>query len=365
MIKNYCNGIICIGLLFVFTSHKAPSCDIQFGKAVRIARVTGAPGAEEYLKNPNTSHINYNVGGTDLGIIWEMEKGRYGIFFGDTYGRHHFEEPVVKGSDWRCNVLAFSGDEKLEDGLTINNMAVDASGQACEIIYGGKDMSGNGNWTSIPTGAVRANGADYVHYMNVRHWESSNWGTNYSAFYRSDDNGVSWKPVPRVRFGEDSNFGQVGFSKKDSFVYMIGTESGRQSSPRLARFRQKDIEVQDRYEYWNGLKKEWVHDEEKATNLFEDATGELSFIYHEKSRQWLLLYFNETRAEISARYAPELTAVWSQPQCVAHRNEYPRLYGSYIHPLSAYSDHIYFLMSMWHPYNVFLMRTEIKYMTGL
>lgn len=362
MNKYYRNGMVYVCLLLVFASHGVPCCDIQFGKAVQIARVTGAAGAGEHLKSPNATPADYNVGGTDLGIIWEMEKGRYGLFFGDTYGRHHFEKPVVKGSDWRCNVLAFSRDQALEDGLTIDEMAVDTLGKAREIVYGGKDMSGKGNWTSIPTGAIRANSADYVHYMNVRHWNSSNWGTNYSSLYRSGDNGKTWAPVKTVRFGENSNFGQVGFFKKDSFVYMIGTESGRQSSPKLARFRETDIEHQNAYEYWDGTNGKWIKGhEEKATNLFHDATGELSFIYHEKSQLWMIFYFNEKRYEICARYAPDLTGKWSAPQRIAHGKEYPKLYGSYIHPVSVYKDSIYFLMSIWEPYNVFLMRTDLKY----
>ena len=340
------------------TSHQR----LIFGKAEMIARVTGKSANSEDFPNPNATHTDYNVGGTDLGIIWEIEKGQYGIFFGDTYGRYHLEEPIEKGADWRCNVLAYSDDKNLEDGLTLNNMAVDSIGNAREIVYGGKDTSGHGNWTSIPTGAIRANRIDYVHYMNVCHWNSSNWGTNYSGLYKSSDNGKTWNGCPSVKFGKDSNFGQVGYWKKDGYVYMIGTESGRQSTARLCRFLEQDIEKQDKYEFWNGKQNEWIiGDEMQATNLFEDHVGELSFIYHNKSKSWILAYFCETRNEISIRYSKDLVGVWSEPLCVASRKEFPRLYGSYIHPVSTDKDCLYFLMSMWEPYNVFLMKTEIKY----
>ncbi len=351
-----------IGVLLILSATKIFSQAIQFATAACIARVTGASASHEPFKSPNATHTTYNVGGTDLGIIWKIDKSRYGIFFGDTYGKHHFEPPVVKESDWRCNVLAFSKDENLDDGLTIDHMAVDASGKAREIVYGRKDKSGTGDWTSIPTGAIQANGAAYVHYMNVKHWNSSNWGTNYSALYRSDDKGDTWKPVSGVKFDENSNFGQVGYFKKDGYVYMIGTESGRQSAPRLARFKERDIEKQQAYEYWNSAERKWIKGlEHKATNLFDDAAGELSFIYHKKSRNWVLLYFNEKRYEISARYTNDLTGEWSAPQGIAHGKEYPKLYGSYIHPLSVDKDSIYFLMSIWEPYNVFLMRTKINH----
>ena len=351
-----------IGLLLLLTGHEALSQSLMFETATCIARVTGAAAPHEPFKNPNATHTTYNVGGTDLGIIWEIDKSRYGLFFGDTYGRYHFESPVVKESDWRCNVLAFSKDQHLDDGLTIDGMVIDSLGYAKEIVHSRKDKSGTGDWTSIPTGAIQANGAAYVHYMNVRHWNSSNWGTNYSALYRSKDKGMTWKPVAGVRFEENSNFGQVGYFKKDGYVYMIGTESGRQSAPRLARFKEQDIEDQQAYEFWSNTDHKWIKGQEnRATNLFDDATGELSFIYHKKSRNWILLYFNEKRYEICARYAADLTGEWSAPQRIAHGGAYPKLYGSYIHPLSADNDSIYFLMSVWEPYNVFLMRTKINH----
>lgn len=352
----------CIGLLLLLTGGEAFTQSLMFDTATCIARVTGASAPDETIKNPNSTHTSYNVGGTDLGIIWQIDKSRYGIFFGDTYGRHHFEAPVVKESDWRCNVLAFSKDQNLDDGLTIDAMAVDTLGRAKEIVFSRKDKSGVGDWTSIPTGAIQAHGAAYVHYMNVRHWNSSNWGTNYSALYRSKDKGMTWQPVAGVRFDENSNFGQVGYFKKDGYVYMIGTESGRQSAPRLARFKEQDIENQQAYEFWNKEERKWIKGQElKATDLFNDATGELSFIYHKKSGNWILLYFNEKRYEICARYTTDLTGEWSAPQRIAHGKEYPKLYGSYIHPVSAEKDAIYFLMSLWNPYNVFLMRSNLQY----
>lgn len=36
------------------------------------------------------------------------------------------------------------------------------------------------------------------------------------------------------------------------------------------------------------------------------------------------------------------------------------LYGSYIHPLSTKGTTLYFLMSMWLPYNTYLMSVELK-----
>lgn len=336
--------------------------NLKIKKIERIARVTGTPTPNENLPSPNNTTDVYDVGGTDLGIVWEMDKGKYGIFLGDTFGKAFVPDqpdPADFGDNWRCNVLAFSVDNNLEDGLTIDAMVVDEKGNARELVPGGKDKSGNGNWTSIPTAAIRANGADYVHYFNMKNW--TGWITNYSGLYKSTDNGQTWTECSDVNFTSDSNFGQVGYFKKDGYVYMVGTETGRHSNPRLARFEEKDIENQANYEYWNKDQQEWIRgDESKATNLFEDTVGELSVAYNTKHKRWIMTYFCAKKYEISMRDAAELTGEWSAPQTLATGKKYPQLYGSYIHPASLNGDDMYFLMSMWRPYNVFLMKVEFE-----
>jgi len=341
--------------------------DINVNKVDCISRITGAELSDGALPevsfevNNQTDQL-FNVGGTDLGIIWEMEPGNFGLFFGDTFGadfRPNPGNPGPNGGSWRSNVLLFSNDNKLDDGLTINGATTNPNGNAREIVAGGKDVSGNGDWTSIPTAAVRVNGADYVHYMNIRSW--AGWITNYSSLYKSTDNGSSWARCWDVLFGTDSNFGQVGYFKKDGYVYMIGTVTGRDNRPHLARFREKDIERQSEYEFWDANIEKWIKgDENTATALFDDVAGELSFGYHENLDKWILLYFNGPRYEISLRTADNITGPWSDPVQLASGFEFPQLYGSYIHPLSLENDTLYFSMSMWLPYNVYLMGAELS-----
>ncbi|MDR0395357.1 MAG: DUF4185 domain-containing protein [Tannerella sp.] len=330
-------------------------------KVSRIARVTGRSMADESYPNPNQTATRWNVGGTDLGIIWEMQEGKYGIFFGDTYGSDFVPKqasPGPNGGSWRCNVLAFSDDHDLDDGLSFSAMATDQGGNAREIVYGGKDDSGNGDWTSIPTAAIRADGVDYVHYFNLKNW--TGWITNYSGMYKSVDNGLTWTKCEQIVFSSDSPFGQGGYFKKDGYVYMIGTRTGRDSEASLARFREPDIEDRNRYEYWDGVAGRWITgDEDKATPVIRDKVGELSFIYNEKHEKWIIAYFNADRYNITMRTAEHITGLWSEPYELASGKEYAQLYGSYFHPLSVSGDNLYFLMSMWMPYNVFLMKCEL------
>lgn len=336
-------------------------------KVDRIARVTGNAMSGELFPSPNNTALKWDVGGTDLGIIWEMQPGKYGIFFGDTFGRDftpNLTNPGPNGGNWRSNVLAFSEDNNLDDGLSFSSMATDTKGNAREIVYGGKNTSGSGDWTSIPTAAIRANGIDYVHYFNMRNW--TGWMTNYSGMYKSTDNGSTWTKCDNISFSSNSNFGQGGYFKKDGYVYMIGTETGRESNACLARFIESDIENRDNYEYWDGTANTWVKgDEYKASIIINDKVGELSFIYNKKHNKWIIAYFNGDRYNITMRTATEITGPWSEPYELAAGKDYAQLYGSYFHPLSVEGDNLYFLMSMWMPYNVFLMKAQLADMGNL
>lgn len=329
----------------------------------KIARVTGNTEAGESLPNPNQTAQKYDVGGTDLGIGWDMGNGVVGWWFGDTYGKSFTPQPQggpANNDNWRSNVLAFSHDGNLEDGLLIDSMVVDNLGHAKELIYGAKNTTGEGDWTSIPTAAVRVGNVDYIHYMNIRKWlEAGNWSTNYSAVYRSSDSGKNWSPTA-VRFDARSNFSQVGFAKKDGYVYMIGTRPGRLHPAYLCRIPEAEMENKEKYAYWNAEKGWLVNEELSATPIVQDGVGELSLLYHTGFKRWIMTYMNEKKYSLLLRSASCITGPWSEPVTLAEGKEYPGLYGAFMYPLKNDGNILYFLMSQWKPYNVFLMRANLK-----
>lgn len=104
------------------TLYAGYSRDIVLSDKGKLARVMGASFEGETLPNPNLTHENYSLGGTDLGIIWEISEGRYGVFFGDSYGPDFV--PVPGGGpggarDWRSNLLAFTENTDLDNGLVL------------------------------------------------------------------------------------------------------------------------------------------------------------------------------------------------------------------------------------------------------
>lgn len=334
------------------------SAHIAVDSLQRIARVTGSSIPGENLPDPNQTAVRSDLGGTDLGIAWDMGKGRTGYFFGDSYGRDF--QPVKEGGpgkagNWRSNVLGISSDQQLEDGITFDTLI------SRQIIYSPHITDGTDSHTAIPTAAVHANGRDYVHYMDIRKWgRPGRWETNYSGLYESRDGGMHWQSVKQVRFGALSNFSQAGYAKKDGYVYMAGTVPGRGGAIYLARFKEKGILRQESYEYWSGAAGWLKGQEAKAVRIIDAPAGELSLIWHEGFKRWIIAYLDESRHGLVIRDAAEASGPWSEPQMLARSAGYPGLYGSYIHPVSGKGNEFYFLMSMWYPYNVFLMKARLQ-----
>lgn len=349
------------------------SSELMMNNLVIVSRVTGNPLMNEHFPSPNNTAKKYDVGGTDLGIMWEMRNGQIGIFFGDTNGEDF--QPFKNGGggngkNWRSNVLAFSTDTTLDDGLTITGMLLDNEGKAREVIDGGK-ANPKVYQTSIPTSAIHANNADYVHYMNIYQWDAPDgrWLTNFSSIYASYDDGKTWHRKTNLTFDKNSKFSQVCYAKKDETVYMIGTLSGRGAAGYLAKVKERDIEDLSRYEYWNAEKNKWIKGEEKAATIVLPAPiGEGSLIYHEGFKRWILMYiydYNHDPNPVIKRHAivyrdtKDLRGGWSKIKVLTSSEQYPGLYSPYIYPMKNKGDKLYFTMSMWGQYNVFLMRADL------
>jgi hypothetical protein len=325
--------------------------------AERIAKLTG-PGSI------NATDTKYQLKATDLGILWDNGAGQILSAFGDTYGNGWTGPGAGTGDaatlDWRCNTLLRSSDRNLADGITFDSAAEDRPGHAKQLLDCQQVDQVEG--TVIPTAGIAVNGRQYIHYMSVNHWGSpGTWFTNYSGLAYSDDNGQTWVKDPTARWQNtaawDDNFQMSSLVKTGGYVYMIGTQNGRFGNAHLARVPEKQILSKSAYRYWDG--KTWSSRESAAVPIVVGPVSEVSVQWNAYLGKWLMMYLDEQRASIVMRSAASLTGPWSGQQVVVRGNDFPALYGSFMHPWSSGPD-LYFTMSQWDPYNVFLMHTKLS-----
>lgn len=326
--------------------------------------------------SPNNTVSRFGITGTDLGILWTnggaAGKNQVHMALGDTMG------DCEGDAQWRSNVLFRSSDDTLDDGMRIDDAPMERTGMAKSIL----PRSGHAfETTVIPTAGVSVGTTQYLRYMSVDTWgDPGEWTTNYSALARSTDNGENWTPVsgtartgtgrmaPPADLGTPHtrhDAGQMSAFVKHTvggtpYIYEFMTPSGRNGSAILARVPEAEIEDMDAYGFWNGS--DWVADESQAAVVFGDRVSELSVSWSPRLGEFLALYTNEDDNVVMRRSgSPE--GLWSGEDILLSSAHLPTLYGAFAHPWSpAITDDggaLYFTLSTWDAYNVFLMRTDL------
>lgn len=311
-----------------------------------VAQLTG--GAE----SRNDTATRWSIHGTDLGHMFWHREHLY-MVFGDTFGKGG-----LGGRHWRSNTLARLADPVPAEGLRIEQMITGPDGAARELIPSRK-IEGVEK-TIIPTNGISIGGRMYLHYMSVSSWGDAGgqWHVRHSGFAYSDDDGQTWEvPKNAIRPG-GSGFEQVALIRHGEFVYTFGIPGGRWGGVRLRRARAGRFPEPAAYEYWTG--RGWTRRAEAAALAVPAPVGELSVAWSERHRQWLMMYLNPGRRAAVLRTAPRLVGPWSEEQVVVTAGQYPGLYAPYIVPAGNLGDDVYFTMSMWKPYNVFLMHMTLR-----
>lgn len=295
----------------------------------------------------NDTDEAYGVHGTDLGSSF-LYDGQLYIVFGDTFG-----PGGLGGSDWRSNVLAVSTDDDPADGVTFDRFIEDRPGHAGELLDAKFD-----DVTVIPTYGIAVGDRLFLHYMAVQQWGAPGyWDLNSAGWAYSDDAGQTWTKDPEAVFPGDTNWGQVAIEEYDGYLYLFGIPGGRYGDLKLARVVPEQLLEIGSYEYWDGTA--WVGAPESAADLVEGPIGELSVRWNSYYGRWLMMYLIDDMGQIVVRTAPELTGPWDEPRIAVRSTEYPALYAPYLYPLWNDGPDIYFNMSLFGPYNVWLMKTSI------
>lgn len=318
----------------------------RIASVTQVRQLTGAP------PSMNSTDL-VNVYGTDLGSMFTHSDRRIYFLFGDTFG-----SPGRPGSsNWRSNTMAYTTDFVASDGITFDGWITDAMGNAKAMVEGNHDSNnGTGEVTKIPTAGWSHAGRQFMWFMSVKEYKSGGvWDVNHSEIAYSDDNGVSWI-LSGTRWPGSSNFIQVAFAEQAGFLLIWGIPAGRNGGVKLARVLLPDILDGGAYEYYTGSG--WSSNEADGQIIVAAPIGELSVLWNPYLERWIMMYLNEDSESIEVRESSEPTGPWSQPWQVVSGNDYRWLYGAYMHDLYTENNGktVYFLMSQYDHYNVFLMR---------
>jgi len=309
----------------------------------------------EWLTGPdsaNQTDENYNVHGTDLGSMFMLGDRLY-IAFGDTFACCPSVNGGAGGTRWRNNVIAYTSDLDPSDGITFDGMIAGPNGDARAVLERSRD-----DVTIIPTYGVGIGDRLYLHYMAVKEWGApGHWTLNRSGWGYSDDGGDTWEQPDDATWEGDTNFGQAALVVDGDWLYVYGIHGGRYGGVALARVPTDAVLDMDAYEYWDGS--DWAETLDAAVEIVPAPVGELSVVWNDYLGRWIMTYLDEPQHGIVIRDAPALTGPWSETQLVVSSDDYPSLYGSYLHPLASSGETIYFNMSQWGPYNVLLMRARL------
>lgn len=317
-----------------------------------IAWVTGE-------RSTNRTDLNWGVGGTDLGIMWDDGQGRILAAFGDTFNprKAEAEGGGADGGDWRNNVLACSTDWDPHSGMDLEWFVTDAPGHARQVIP--KDRPED--FGIIPTGGMSAEGRHYMTYMSIHDWgEAGTWRTNHAGVAYSDD-AITWYKPDEARWYNTANWGQkfqMTTLAQDGkgWVYLFGSPNGRHGHLYLARAPFWALMDLSKHRQWNG--KHWVADPDQAVPIINETVSECSVAYHAYSGRWLLTYLNDPGGQIVMHDAPHPVGPWSGPRVLVESADWPGLYGAWWHPWSLSDPNPCFLMSKWAAYNTVLMRAN-------
>lgn len=344
------------------------------GSTRKVCQLTG--DFDQGLKKPTISQTakRYGVTATDLGSSFEHE-GHLFFLFGDTKGQP---------GDWDAVAWTESNDP---DKIVLD-------------LYKGED----GKWLpprvpgitqggfEIPSGGVSVAGTMYV-VFTTDHTDKTVMGRSVLA--SSDDDGRSFKALYDL---SRDKFINVSICPADGWLYIYGSGEYRKSSVCLARVRPDETGDRSRLRYLAGTgpdgQARWAERETDATPLFRhDVVGEFSVTYLEPIKRYVMLYNSSKPRGVIMRSASDPSGPWSADTVIFEpwRDEG---YGHFMHISAKFKGkgdaigdpnrdetwgaeygpyvmgrfttgsgdqcRIYYTLSTWNPYQVVVMRSDLK-----
>lgn len=308
-----------------------------------------------------------NVYGADVGLM-VLFQDRLNFIFGDTFGPDKW--------DWRSNTMAYTMDLDPSDGIMLSGWVTDnATHLAKELIHSAKVDAVEK--TVIPTAAYAQEDCLYIFYMSVISWgDAGDWTCN-NASIAYTFNGHTFIEAHNVSWLGDSNFIEWGLVKSGEgapttggYVYFLATGSGRYHSCYLVRVPEHQILNQSSYQYFSGYTvtkvPTWASNHLEAQPVIEAPTGEITIMWNPYLSQYMFMNLDDVAKTLYIRTASSPWGPWSSPRIIISRPEYIGFYAPNIDPVLVEDNGriIYFTMSLWNEYNVYLMKVDLTQLSG-
>lgn len=369
----------------------AMSPEVKVLKVEKVSQVTGETDRERKKPTDNQTETKFGLRGTDLGASFE-HNGRLVFLFGDTHPTNgNTKDRPVDGDS-----IAFSSDRNPDDGLTLD-FVIAADGKYLAVQVPGLSLKG----FEVPNGGFSANGYMHAYFTTDAQFPPQGVKMGRSVLLRSRD-AKKWELVYSWSTDKFINVSPVVVDAADTpglpikkgkgvLLWASGAEY-RRSNVYLAFAPLDNLADKAALRYWAGPGK-WSTEEKDAAPLFEHKeVGELSVAYCKPMDQWIMLYNSGKPRGIVMRTAAKALGPWSEAQVLydpwkdpgygkfihidwrrekvdevhdpGRENDFGGEYGPYMIPRFFKGDKkeadIYFLMSIWNPYNVVLMKARLK-----
>ncbi|GFP22618.1 hypothetical protein HKBW3S44_00849 [Candidatus Hakubella thermalkaliphila] len=313
----------------------------------RVAQLTGDPSI-------NNTNATASIWGTDLGSMFD-HKGIVFLSFGDTFAGYGIGRD--QGNDWRSTTMAWTTDTTPGDGLSFGGWITDSANHAKELL-----LDDSGVITTIGTNGVSVGDRMYLHYMSVNYWGvPGEWTLANSGWAYSEDGGWNWNKPAGSQWQGNNAFGQVALVKNGGYIYAFGIPGGRFECAKLGRVLENKILTLYDWQFWNSGS--WVtNDMGAATCVVPAPVGELSVTWNDYVGEWLMVYRNEHTNRIVMRTALNLTGPWSDEIFIIGDTDSDDddVYALFFHPWYSSGRDVYFVLSYWTPYNVWLMHVTLN-----
>jgi hypothetical protein len=366
-----------LALAFVLTSATAAEPDqLAYvpNSTKKVCQLTGDLDRSSGTATLSQTDKRFGVVATDLGSSFE-HKGKLYFLFGDTWGRPGDRDVLAWTTSTRPEkiVLAF---HRAKDNKWLPLTVPGIKQGAFEV----------------PSGGISLAGTMYV-VCTTDH--SAKKGMGRSVLASSRDDGRTFQ---RLHDLSRDRFINVSFWLADGWLYLYGSGEYRKSSVCLARVKPADIRDRSKVRYFAGVggdgQPKWSAKEADAVVLFRhDQVGEFSVAYLPPVKRYVMLYNASKPRGITMRSAERPWGPWSDGT-VLFEPWRDRGYGHFMHISAKVKDkkdalsdprrqdewggeygpylmarfttgsnggcRIWYTMSTWNPYQVVVMRSDLK-----